>query len=276
VGYAGVIENGTAFYYECYCADAGCSITNFPGANIDHTTTGWFSVTNQPALPTSDPIIVTNTAAWYASGQQVAVQWELPLTSSPQLSYRIDVFTNASYIGSPAVTFFDRDPDCRMKVVNIPGVATPYVRLTIADIFDNTNMPIAITPASITLSAATNLSGAVNGLGYKYYESATSYYWRTDGNNWTNLPNFDSLMPKRQGAVLFPDITPHLRHNAMLSTTRAILRCRPTAFTPSPLSRWPGRRSILMARWWWMPTGIKTRWKSAAGLACRQARTRST
>ena len=127
----------------------------------------------------------------------------MPLSSSPQLAYLVEVFDNSSYTGTAAVRFYEREPEARQKLLNIPGIATPYVRLTISDIFFNTNTPILITPSTATPSPATSVPGAVGGLAYQYYEASSG--------DWTALPNFGSLTPVYQGAVSFPDPTPRRR-----------------------------------------------------------------
>ena len=156
-------------------------------------------LSGQASAPTFDPIIVSNATASVVNSQ-LLVQWQMPPASSPQLGYKIEVFNNASYTGTAAVSFFDNDPEARQKLLNIPGVATPYVRLTISDIFFNTNAPILITPTTATLSPATTVSGTVGGLAYQYYESSSG--------DWTSLPNFSSLTPVYTGAVSFTDVTP--------------------------------------------------------------------
>jgi autotransporter-associated beta strand protein len=163
--------------------------------NVPRTLT----MTGQPALPTFDPIVVSSSSASVVNAQ-LLVQWQMPLFSSPQLAYLVEVFTNSSYTGTAAVSFYEREPEARQKLLNIPGIATPYVRLTISDIFFNTNAPILITPSTVTPSPATTVPGAVSGLAYQYYESSSG--------DWTALPNFSSLTPVCQGAVNFPDPTP--------------------------------------------------------------------
>lgn len=156
------------------------------------------TITNQPLTPTLDPIVVSGAAA-YVYKEQMLVNWQIPATSSPQFAYKIEVFNNSNYTGSAAVTFNDIDPEARQKLLNITGVTTPYARLTIMDVVYQTNAPVQITPVAATLQTATNVTGAVNGLAYKYYESVTGY---------TALPNFAALTPLSQGAVNFPDLSP--------------------------------------------------------------------
>ena len=159
-------------------------------------------LTGQPSLPTFDPMIVSSSSA-SVLGTQLLVQWQMPMTSSPQLAYQVEVFNNSGYTGSPAVSFYEREPEARQKLLNISGVATPYVRLTLSDIFFNTNTPILLTPATATPSPARNVSGTVSGLAYQCYEATSGH--------WTALPDFSVLTPVSQGAVGFPDPTPRRR-----------------------------------------------------------------
>ena len=174
-------------------SQVGPSYTN--SYNVPRTLT----MIGQPAQPSFDPIVVNNASA-SVLGTQLLVQWQMPQSSSPQLAYLVEVFTNSSYSGTAAVSFYEREPEARQKLLDISGIATPYVRLTISDIFFVTNTPILVTPALATLSPATNVSGTVGGLAYQYYQSSAG--------DWVALPNFDSLAPVSQGAVNFPDVTP--------------------------------------------------------------------
>lgn len=190
-GYVHLIDAKTASE-----SDVGPDFTNL--YNVPTTLT----MVGQPAQPAFDPIIVTNYSA-SVLGTQLLVQWQLPLSSSPQLGYRIEVFDNSNYTGSPAVSFYDNDPEARQKLLDISGVTTPYVRLTISDIFFNTNAPTLITPTAAIPSPAGNVSGTVGGLAFQYYESASG--------DWGALPDYSSLTPSYQGAVSFPDPTPRRR-----------------------------------------------------------------
>ncbi|MEK7949358.1 Ig-like domain-containing protein [Luteolibacter sp. Y139] len=160
------------------------------------------TLSGQPAAPTFDPIVVSSSSA-AVYGSQLLVKWDMPLTSAPQLSYKIEVFNNSSYTGSPALTFNETEPETRQKMLNLGSITTPYVRLTITDIFYNNGTPILITPAAASLNAATSVAGTVGGLGYRYYQAASG--------TWTVLPDFNSLTATRQGAVAIPDATPRLR-----------------------------------------------------------------
>ena len=200
--YASLIESNTATMIEhfgtnCAADPLGTNRTSLV-FNANGTTVP-VTMTNQPATPPFDPIVVTNSTATL-SGSQLLVQWQSPATSSPQLSYKIEVFTNAGYTGTPVATWFDRDTEAQQKILNLVGVNTPYVRLTLTDIFDNTNTPILITAMTAVLNPATNVVGAVNGLAYQYYQ--------TNGSGvWTSLPNFAALTPVSRGAAAYPDMS---------------------------------------------------------------------
>jgi len=242
-GTCGLLENATAAFFEtCSGSTYLYSVTNnlppttgnlvmlvatnqataslltnpppgvTPVAAVNNSAAYTFTLANQPATPDFDPIIVTNVSA-RNYGNQLVVSWQMPAISSPQLAYLVEVFDNPNYTNSPAIVFFDRDPEARQKLLNLGTVITPYARLTVMDIFDRTNTPILLTPAPVVLNPATVPPVAVSGLGYKYYESATSYYWQDNGVNWSAMPNFAALTPVYQGAVAYPDLTPRRRRN---------------------------------------------------------------
>ena len=149
------------------------------------------TVSNQPPLPVFDPVVISSASASLLC-TQLLVRWQLPASSSPQLGYNIEVFNNSGYTGAPAMTFNDNAPEARQKLLNIPSIATPFVRLTISDIFYNSNTaPILITPTIPALTPATNVPVTVGGLGCQYYEAGS-------GVNWTAIPSFGSLTPALQ------------------------------------------------------------------------------
>jgi len=157
------------------------------------------TLSSQASQPAFDPIVVSQATASMVN-TQLLVQWQLPPSSSPQLGYLIEVFNNSGYKGTPATTFFNNDPEVRQQMLNLAGVATPYVRLTISDIFYQTNPPMLITPTAATLVPATNVTDTVSGLNYQYYQASSG--------DWSVLPNFATLTPLGSGAVNGPDVTP--------------------------------------------------------------------
>lgn len=204
---AGLIETNSAVYLETCNGNP-----NYIGT-ITNQGNGPNHVISQPPTPTFlDPILVSNCSGT-VTGSQLLVQWQIPNTSSPQFAYGINVYTNSSYTGTVAVTFYDNDPEARQKLLNIPGVATPYPQLTIIDIFNQTNAPVNVTVTNAILLAATNVSVVAGGLNFAYYESASNFQIYTDGTNWSSMPSFPSLNPVLQGGVSGLDLTPRRRRD---------------------------------------------------------------
>jgi autotransporter-associated beta strand protein len=205
---AGLIEGSTAVFYET-CSPAN---TSYVAALTNNGQSMYLTLSNQPPTPTFDPLLINNAAA-VLSGTQILVSWQVPATSSPQFAYQLQVFNNPGYTGTPALVFFDRDPEARQKLLNIPGIATPYVQLIVSDIFDNTNAPLQLTPTSANLNSNTNATGLINGLAFSYFESASNFYLDTSGTNWLTMPNMAALTPVFQGAANDLDLTTRRRRN---------------------------------------------------------------
>ncbi|MGC4014988.1 MAG: PA14 domain-containing protein [Luteolibacter sp.] len=224
-GYTGdyVVDHANGYYHKTgawsranqisFTSNGFSSIFD-PGTNtiarsqVGPTYTGSYNnpitltLSGQPTSPTFDPIVVSSSSAT-TYGTQLLVKWDMPLTSSPQLSYKIEVFNNSGYTGTASLTFTENEPERRQKLLDATGIATPYVRLTITDIFSNAGTPILITPSAASLSGASSPSGTVAGLNYQYYQAASG--------TWTALPDFTTLTATRQGAVAIPDATPRLQ-----------------------------------------------------------------
>ena len=204
----GLIESNTAVYYET-CENN----TNYTGTI---TNAGQYSsvlvMTNQPATPPLDAIIVTNYGATMTN-TQLLVQWQVPATSSPQFAYQVNVYTNAGHTGTVVATAYDIAPDARQKLLTIPAGITPYAQLTIIDLFNQTNAPVSLTTTNASLLAASSGAGLVNGLAYAYYESASNIYGSSSGTNWSAMPSFASLTPVYNGAANNLDLTSRRRRD---------------------------------------------------------------
>ncbi|MEK0449845.1 MAG: hypothetical protein RL088_2113 [Verrucomicrobiota bacterium] len=96
--------------------------------------------TKQPDLPTLDKPAVANVRA-ESTGSQVAVTWEIPETASPAFGYRVEVFDNPKCEGQPLAVKEERNPTARLALVDAKS-ATPTVRLTVTDIFDQAAPPV--------------------------------------------------------------------------------------------------------------------------------------
>ncbi|MCC7374536.1 MAG: immunoglobulin domain-containing protein [Verrucomicrobiales bacterium] len=167
------------------------------GNNVPITLT----LTGQPAAPEFDPILVTNAAA-KVHGHQLLVHWEIPPTSSPPLSYTIEVFTNAAATGLPALTFTRHEPETRQQLLSLPDLQPLAIRLSIADIFFRTNLPVVLAPEATSPVPSESSADRVPGLNYVYYEAKSG--------SWTNF-DWGAPQPVRRGVVGFPDPSPRLR-----------------------------------------------------------------
>jgi len=185
---------------DCYLINNGAGAeSQVSNPNLTANAPITLTLTNQPAAPAFDPILITNYRASLLN-TQLLVQWQVPLPGSPQLSYLVQVFTNPNYTGSPAVSFFDNAPDTRQTLLTVPAGIALYVSLTITDIFFNASSPLPFTATNVAAGPATSVAGTAGGLGFQYYESSYT--------NWTSLPDFSTLTPVYRGAVNYPDQTP--------------------------------------------------------------------
>lgn len=200
-GYAGLSDDGTYAIASSMNLVTSDPLGNSRTPNVAGTTKTL--TISQSATPPFDPIVVSSPSAQVLP-DQVLVEWSVPAVSSPQLGYRLEVFNNASCTGTPAVTCTELIPQRRRKLLAIPGVTTPKVRLTVIDIFDRESSPILLTPVTPALKPASNPGSVVAGLNFQYYEAAA-------GTNWTSLPAFSSLSPTIQGAADFVDTSPRRR-----------------------------------------------------------------
>ena len=124
--------------------------------------------TKQPDLPVLDKHAVANVRA-ESTGAQVVVSWEIPETSSPAFSYRIEVFDNPECRGAPSAVKEARNPSARHSLVDA-SAPVPTVRLTVSDIFDQSApaVTLAATMARPTAPVTTN-AATVPGLAYELF-----------------------------------------------------------------------------------------------------------
>lgn len=151
---------------------------------------------NQPDKPVMDAIAAEGNARH--DGSQVIVDWTLAETSSPQFGYKIEVFDNPQYSGTPIYTVEEQIPHVRTKAVALPrDIPQCFVRLTITDIFDQqktlklakaaAETPLKRLPGKKTCPADWNTN---------------TWKTRTDGPNWRNWTS-----PSRCGPASPMDLT---------------------------------------------------------------------
>ena len=145
---------------------------------------------NQPDKPVMDAIAAEGKARH--DGSQVIVDWTLAETSSPQFGYKIEVFDNPQYSGTPIYTVEEQIPHVRTKAVALPrDIPQCFVRLTITDIFDQQKtLKLAKAAAEAPLKGLPGKKELSSGLEYKYLENK-------DG--WSKLAELDFSKPLRTG-----------------------------------------------------------------------------
>jgi len=157
-----------------------------------------FFPTKQPAMPALDQPAIDQAEA-HAWGKQVSVKWKIPQSASPQLAYKIEVFTDREAKGEPIATWEDAAPHIINKRLDLKDPAKS-VRLTLTDIFDQeiaVVIPVKYSTIPLTPSTASNTQ---TGLSYLYYENK-------NGDAWEELPDFPSLKPVKQGYLKTLDDT---------------------------------------------------------------------
>ena len=104
---------------------------------------------------------LSTAASYNITTNQVAVSWTSDATASPQFSYKVEIFDNPSWNGSPVFSQSDIAPHVRAisaKAV-LPGMAY-FARVTTTDIFGQMAPSVGtalsmltVSPASMTFSA---------------------------------------------------------------------------------------------------------------------------
>lgn len=156
-----LIENDTAVKLTYSCNRA-------LGSNLEAGKKYDFTI-KQPEKPTLDAIEASGSAR--QSGNNLIVDWTMGEKSSPQLGYKIEVFDNEQYQGSPSHTMEDRTPQIRTKSLKLPNDKKAFVKLTLTDIFDQTKeFPLGAARQEQTATAEKTPDKLVSGLEYKYLE----------------------------------------------------------------------------------------------------------
>ena len=129
----------------------------------------------------------------------MSVKWKIPQSASPQLAYKIEVFTDREAKGEPIATWEDAAPHIINKRLDLKDPAKS-VRLTLTDIFDQ-EIAVVIPVKDPTIPRApSTASNTQTGLSYLYYENK-------NGDAWEKLPDFPSLKPVKQGYLKTLDDT---------------------------------------------------------------------
>lgn len=126
-------------------------------------------IVRQPDEPTLDQPGLAKVKARAMNGQ-LAVSWEVPDTSSPAFSFRIEVFDNPDCLGEASVIWEKRMPNLRQALLEV-AVADPTVRMTATDIFDQAAPQVVVSAvAGGAPSPAGKLDKSLPGLAYELFQ----------------------------------------------------------------------------------------------------------
>ena len=154
----------------------------------------------QPETPDFFDAVKISEPLAEGAGNRCVVKWKVDPKASPQLGYTVEIVDGETVIASAA----ENDPEARQCVIE---VAKPkksmQARLRISDIFGQVSAPVMIPIIAAVPLAACKAPKTTAGLAYRYFESPRQ-------DNWQAIPDFTTLVPKRQGAVAAPDLTPRL------------------------------------------------------------------
>lgn len=96
----------------------------------------------QPERPALDVPEIKNIDV-QTNGKQVMVSWTIPDTAAPQYEFQIEVFDNPECRGNPVTVHQERMPVTRHAIIDA-NVASPTIRFSLTDIFDQTIDPITV------------------------------------------------------------------------------------------------------------------------------------
>ena len=147
--------------------------------------------TKQPAVPPLDKPAIKDARA-FAWEKQVMVNWRIPTSASPQLGYKLEIFSRSGAQGKAIAVYQDASPYITGKRLDIEKDAKS-VRLTVTDIFDQTTS-VVIPVGTASLGPAAGASKRREGLTYVYYEGPKDAAWK-------QLPDLAKLKPVKQGYV---------------------------------------------------------------------------
>ncbi len=134
------------------------------GSPLETGKTHSFTV-RQPDQPTLDQPAVQSVKA-VSNGTQVAVSWEILDSAAPQFSYRVEVFSNKGCKGEPILVREKRMPTVRRCLLNVKA-ATPTIRLTITDVFDQKTKPVILQALKASTPSKPTVRSVEPGLEYE-------------------------------------------------------------------------------------------------------------
>jgi hypothetical protein len=176
------------------------------GAPIDGKELHKFTA-KQPQQPILDKPQVESLRA-VAAANAIAVSWSIPTTSSPPLSYAIELFDNADCAGSPTSTHQVPLPTSRHAIVPTDA-NTLAVSIRMTDIFDQQSPAITSPIAQVKIGVPKPLDApTIPGLHYEFWtkdEKRTFHYFNppeqqpNEQHAWIHLEELRSGKKIREG-----------------------------------------------------------------------------
>ncbi len=144
------IENGSFFMQE-----GGNTAHTFPGRTVD------LAVTSSAVKPASVPGQITAfTLAFNGAAKTIDAAWDVNNVAAPQFAYRVELYPNPDFTGTPALVYGDSVPQARAASLNASALAggVYYGRVSIQDVFANTS---AYKTVSVTIPKAADCADPV-------------------------------------------------------------------------------------------------------------------
>ena len=176
-----IIEDGSVFRFD------NTVTAGFKHAAICTNDKNVFTLTNQSDEPELGSLKLEECRAT-GLGSQLVVDWKVSEYGVPQLSYQIDVYSEADGRGELLMSTKEAMPHVYVKRFDLPKQAAS-VKLTLTDIFDKPTEKTVPVNAGTALKAV-EVAGLQPGLDYKYYEG-----------DWKSIPAMAQLTPVKQGRV---------------------------------------------------------------------------
>ena len=180
-----IVDNGTAFRYSNFRTEADAVKDGIAGKRE-------LTLPNQPDLPEMQPVAVDHVRAAGFKGQ-VAVTWTTPRTSTPQLTYQVELFSEPEAKGTLLAESHGTGPNVRAQRLD---AATPArsARLTVTDVYDQKAVVTAPVEEGAAIEPASSGTNIRSGVNYSYYEAATT-------ETWVTLPAMRTRPPVFHGAL---------------------------------------------------------------------------
>ncbi len=180
-----IVDKGTAFRYSSARTPEDAIKDGIAGKTE-------LTLTNQPDQPSLGQPVAGQVQAVGFKGQ-VAVSWTIPRTSTPQLTYRVELFAEPEAGGRLLAESRGMGPAVRSHRLDAAEPARS-VRLTVTDVYDQKTVAVVPVAAVPAVAAAESGTTCRPGVQYSYYEAAAD-------ERWTTLPAVHTRQPLYSGVL---------------------------------------------------------------------------